>query len=109
LTRYVFDIDGTLCSNTNGEYRSAKPMTERIDDVNALFDAGNYIVLFTARGMASSRGNKLLARIRWWKITKSQLGDWGVKYHELEFGKPAGDYYIDDKAISDLDFFSSDK
>ena len=25
--------------------------------------------------------------------------EWGVKHHELAFGKPAADYYIDDKAL----------
>jgi hypothetical protein len=107
LARYVFDIDGTLCSNTNGEYLSAKPLTERVNKVNALYDAGHYIVLFTARGMSSSGGNKLVARIRWFRTTQAQLLDWGVKYHELKLGKPAGDYYVDDKAISDVDFFES--
>ena len=28
------------------------------------------------------------------------MKEWGVKYHELRFGKPAGDYYIDDRLIS---------
>jgi hypothetical protein len=27
------------------------------------------------------------------------MQDWGVKYHRIQFGKPAGDYYIDDKMI----------
>ena len=25
---------------------------------------------------------------------------WGVKYHELKFGKPNADYYVDDKMLS---------
>ena len=25
---------------------------------------------------------------------------WGVRYHELRFGKPAADYYVDDRMIS---------
>ena len=38
--------------------------------------------------------------------TEQQLFEWGVKYHELFMGKPAADYYIDDKGISDKDFFN---
>ena len=31
---YVFDIDGTICNNTSGDYLKAVPMKERIDKVN---------------------------------------------------------------------------
>ena len=30
---YVFDIDGTICTNTYGDYESAKPYKERIDSI----------------------------------------------------------------------------
>ena len=33
---YVFDIDGTICTKTDGDYSKAKPMQERIDVVNKL-------------------------------------------------------------------------
>ena len=29
-----------------------------------------------------------------------QLEDWGVKYHELRFGKPGGEIYVDDRTIT---------
>ena len=38
-------------------------------------------------------------------LTKQQLDDWGVKYHELIMGKPHADYFIDDKGVKDEDFF----
>ena len=31
--------------------------------------------------------------------TKKQLKMWGVKYHELIFGKPSYDIIVDDKSI----------
>ena len=40
-------------------------------------------------------------------ITETQLDRWGCKYHELILGKPAGDYYIDDKGISADEFFGN--
>ena len=64
--------------------------------VNQLFDEGNTIKLLTARG--SETGTD------WSVTTLSQLNNWGVKYHELKFGKPSADYYIDDRGISDKDF-----
>ena len=39
-------------------------------------------------------------------LTKQQLDDWGVKYHELIMGKPHADYFIDDKAWPDKVFFN---
>ena len=38
-------------------------------------------------------------------LTEKQLEKWGVKYHELLFGKPHADVFIDDKAVSDTDWF----
>ena len=37
-------------------------------------------------------------------LTEKQLEKWGVKYHEL-FEKPHADVFIDDKAVSDTDWF----
>ena len=49
---YVFDIDGTICTKVNdGDYSNAKPLVDRIDVVNKLYDKGNTIIFQTARGM----------------------------------------------------------
>tara|TARA_B100000886_G_scaffold305661_1_gene237534 strand:+ start:30291 stop:30593 length:303 start_codon:yes stop_codon:yes gene_type:complete len=94
---YCFDIDGTLCSNTFGEYEKAKPIKNRIEYVNELYDQGHVIKLLTARGSTT--------KIDWRKLTESQLIDWGVKYTTLMLGKPEADIYIDDKGLSDKEFF----
>ena len=88
---YCFDIDGTLCTNTNGDYERAKPFNDRIAVVNALHKAGHVIKLFTARGSTTG--------IDWRKMTEVQLQTWGVSYHELIMGKPDADIFIDDKAF----------
>jgi hypothetical protein len=93
---YCFDIDGTLCTNTGGDYNSAQPFPHRVKHVNDLYAAGHTIKLFTARG--SSTG------IDWSDFTRDQLNQWGVKYHELILGKPHADVFIDDKAISSEDY-----
>ncbi len=103
---YVFDIDGTLCTDTQGDYKSAQPFIDRISMVNRLFDEGNRIILFTARGMGSSNNEPQVAIQKWETFTRAQLEEWGVKYHGLFLGKPAGDIYVDDKAMRDADFFS---
>lgn len=104
--RYVFDLDGTLCTNTDGRYHDAKPLHSRIRILNSLYDTGNHITVFTARGMSTYQNDSTKANERWYELTKNQLSSWGVKYHELLLGKPAGDFYIDDKAVKDEEFFS---
>tara|TARA_R110000851_G_scaffold79042_1_gene174157 strand:+ start:93 stop:665 length:573 start_codon:yes stop_codon:yes gene_type:complete len=102
---YVFDIDGTICANTYGKYEEAKPFLKRVEKINKLYDEGNTIVLFTARGMGRTEGNSKEAIRMYFDMTLSQTKDWGVKFHRLTLGKPSADYYIDDKGINDEDFF----
>tara|TARA_R100000664_G_scaffold22411_1_gene31887 strand:- start:497 stop:835 length:339 start_codon:yes stop_codon:yes gene_type:complete len=104
---YVFDIDGTLCTNTEGDYLKAEPLYDRIKVVNILAKK-NKIVLFTARGMGRHQNDANKAIEQFYELTKKQLEDWGVQYHQLFLGKPAGDYYIDDKGIKDAEFFDNE-
>jgi phosphoserine phosphatase len=105
INTYVFDLDGTLCTLTDGDYKSALPYPERIEIVNQLFKEGHEIVIFTARGMRSENGNSMSAKEKWELVTIEQLELWGIKHHRLILGKPAGDFYIDDKGVTDGDFF----
>jgi CMP-N-acetylneuraminic acid synthetase len=90
--RFVFDIDGVIATLTPGnDYNQAEPIRPTVDLVNRLHDAGNTIVLFTARGSATGKD--------WAETTRRQLAAWGVRYHELRFGKPHADYYVDDRFI----------
>lgn len=104
---YVFDIDGTICTNTNGEYTKAIPYEERIKKINKLYDEGNHITIFTARGMGSNKNNQILAINEYYSFTEEQLKLWNIKYHDLILGKPCGDLYIDDKGVKDEHFFAN--
>lgn len=95
---YCFDLDGTLCTNTNGNYSFAKPFKKRIREVNKLYNDGNTIIIDTARGSTT--------KIDWLSLTEKQLKEWGVLYHSLRVGvKLHADIFIDDKGISDKIFF----
>lgn len=104
---YVFDIDGTICETNGSEYEKSVPISERILKVNALFEQGNKILFLTARGMGRTDNDQLGAIECLYDFTKNQLDSWGVKYHRLFLGKPAGDIYVDDKGCKDIDFFSA--
>ena len=92
--KYIVDIDGTICTHDSPDtpYEEAKPIKERIDFFNKLFDAGHDITYWTARGTVTG--------IDWYDLTKKQLISWGAKHHDLILGKPAYDLYIDDKSIN---------
>lgn len=89
---YCFDIDGTLCSKTDGDYAMAEPFPDRIAVVNALYSDGHTVKLFTARGSTTG--------IDWRSVTETQMQKWRVLYHELIMGKPEADIFIDDKAVN---------
>lgn len=88
---YCFDIDGTLCTKTDGKYSLAEPFHDRIAVVNGLYTAGHVVKLFTARGSTTG--------IDWREVTEQQMRTWNVRYHELILGKPEADIFIDDKAV----------
>ena len=93
------DIDETICeSPEDRDYTKAQPIKERIEKINKLFDEGNTIVYWTARGTMTG--------IDWYQVTQKHIDIWGVKYHDLKMGKPAYDLFIDDKNIKSDTFFN---
>lgn len=93
------DIDETICTKSPDlKYNNAKPLPERIDKINKLYDDGNTIVYWTARGTVTG--------IDWREVTEKQFKEWGVKFHDLKFGKPAYDLFIDDKNINSERYFN---
>lgn len=89
---YCFDIDGVLCDDMLGDYDKSKPRKEIINRINQLYDEKHTIKIFTGRGSKTG--------IDWKEFTENQLKSWGLNYHELIFGKPVADIFIDDKAIN---------
>lgn len=96
----VFDIDDTICIHHKRDYPNAEPIQPVIDKINRMKAQGYYIKLYTARGQNSCKGNLQLIKERNEAILVDWLDRHGVQYDELIFGKPLGDWYIDDKAMS---------
>lgn len=87
----VFDLDGVICDTNGVDYRSASPRIDMILRMQLLKNEGHQIIIQTARGALSG--------IDWRPFTEQQLAQWLVPYDRLSFDKPAGDLYIDDRAI----------
>jgi len=91
------DIDETICeSPENRDYSKSVPLWKNIEKANSLYEKGNTIIYWTARGTGSG--------IDWRSVTEKQFKEWGVKCHELKFGKPIYDLFIDDKNMNARDW-----
>lgn len=87
------DIDDTICYSPNKpDYTDSTPILKNIEKANKLYDEGHTIIYWTARGTRTGKD--------WKSITEDQFAQWGVKYHEIQFGKPYYDLFIDDKNIN---------
>ena len=94
------DIDETICNSPyKPDYSNSSPILKNIKKANELYDLGHTIVYWTARGTKTG--------IDWKDVTEKQFQKWGVKYHELKFGKPNYDLFIDDKNINTKDWDNS--
>lgn len=111
LKSIVFDLDDTICYPNHKEkdsykkYGLALPNQPIIDKMQDMKKDGWYIILSSARRMATHNGNvsAIIADIG--KITIDWLDQYEVPYDELNFGKPySNTYYVDDKAMT-LDHF----
>jgi len=86
------DIDETICATPEDrDYSKAEPILEAIQEINRLYNEGNTIVYWTARGATSGIDHR--------KLTKKQLRKWGAKHHELRLDKPFFDRLYDDKSF----------
>jgi uncharacterized HAD superfamily protein len=81
-------MDGTICSEEKTYSRClAKPKKGAIKVINTLFEAGNTIIIYTARSWFE------------YEMTVDWLKKYEIKYHQLFMGKPIGDIWIDDRAV----------
>ena len=68
---YYIDIDETIAQTPEDRnYTKSLPIKENIAKANKLYDQGNTIIYWTARGTASG--------IDWREVTEKHFKDWGV-------------------------------
>jgi len=100
MKKIFVEIDETICYyEGKRDYSLAQPILKRIEKINKLFNEGNEITYWTARGSVTG--------LDWYETTEDQLKEWGCKYHNLSVGeKPHFDLYICDKSINSNSFFN---
>jgi capsule biosynthesis phosphatase len=99
--RISIDLDGTICPVKRPEqnYSDLEPLPHAADRIRELRKAGHYIVIQTARNMATCQSNlgRVLKNVG--LITLEWLEKYGIEYDEIYFGKPNAEVYLDDRAV----------
>lgn len=102
--RAVFDLDDTICVHKNRDYVNAEPIIPTIEKMRLMKKEGWEIVIYTARGQVSCKGDITEIERRNRSVVEEWLKRNDVPYDTLLFGKPLGDLYVDDKGFSLTDF-----
>jgi len=106
--RYCFDLDGTLLTfpEKYNDYSTVKPINICIDYLKYLYNLGNTIIIYTDRLMNNNsvniNQNFGSAMANGGKLIFDTLLKYEIPYHEIYFGKPKADYYIDTRSIYNI-------
>ncbi|SFB99525.1 capsule biosynthesis phosphatase [Flexibacter flexilis DSM 6793] len=99
--RIVIDLDGTLCPirQKHEKYAELPPLPHAVERMKELKAQGHYLIISTARNMATCEANvgKVMKNVG--KITLEWLDKHDIPYDEIFFGKPNAELYIDDRAL----------
>lgn len=99
--KIVVDLDGTICAlkKTGQGYADLEPLPGAVEKIRELRTAGHYIIIQSARNMATCESNlgKVMKNVG--LITLEWLKKYEVEYDEIYFGKPNGNVYLDDRAL----------
>jgi capsule biosynthesis phosphatase len=108
MRRIAIDLDGTICpvKAPSASYADLVPNPGAVERIRELRSAGYYVIILTARNMATCEGNLGRVMKNVGRITLNWLEQHGVEYDEIYFGKPNADLYIDDRAFRFSDWAS---
>ena len=107
MKRLILDLDDTICTTVDGDYRNAKPSLEVIDKIRSYKKEGFDIVISTSRNVRTYKGNIGLINANTLPIIIEWLAFHNVPYDELYIGKPwcgHEGFYVDDKSVRPSEF-----
>lgn len=102
--RICFELDDTLVHlSDKKDYNRVCPIYKNIDYLKFLHNMGHTIIIYTSRGMKKYGNSEGLAIKNIAQITFETLEKYNIPYHEIYFGKPDADFYIDNLNINGYD------
>jgi len=107
MKRLIMDLDDTICSTADGDYKNSTPDTDIIHRMTEYREMGFTIAISTSRNMRTYSGD--IGKIN--ANTLPVIIDWlkkhNVPYDEIIVAKPwcgKEGFYVDDKAIRPSEF-----
>ena len=99
--KICIDIDGVLCElrRPDQTYAEVRPLPGAVEKMKSLKQAGHYLILCTARHMATCNSNTGLVVARQGKTLLDWLAENEIPHDEIWFGKPHADVYVDDNGF----------
>lgn len=88
---FVFSLATLVAQGTDEDLSAATPNPSVISAVNRLHSLGNTVLLHAG-------GDPVADGAAPDEVTR-RLGEWGVQYHRLVWGRPRGDFVVDDGMI----------
>lgn len=101
------DLDDTICSTTNGDYKNSTPDRDVIEKMNEYRSMGFTIAISTSRNMRTYNGDIGKINANTLPIIIEWLNKHVVPYDEIIVAKPwcgVDGFYVDDKAIRPSEF-----
>lgn len=111
MKRLVFDLDNTLCTTENGDYKKSAPDYAMIEKLKQYKSEGFEIIISTSRNVRTYKNDLGKINANTLPIIINWLNEHEVPYDEVYVGKPwCGNdgFYIDDKAIRPSEFIKYD-
>jgi hypothetical protein len=104
--RFCFDLEATLVSDMPSEqpgtpaagFENCDPIPEAVELVRQLHGAGHRIIITTSCGMDKGGVDVAIAEMGY--SVFAMLKKFAIPYHEVHFGKPHADVYIDSRSLN---------
>ncbi|MCH7309440.1 capsular biosynthesis protein [Acinetobacter sp. NIPH 1852] len=107
MKRLVLDIDDTICTTLNGDYKNSVPNYDVIEKVKSYHQQGFEICFYTSRNVRTFQSNVGKINAHTLPIIIDWLNQYNIPYDEIYIGKPwcgFDGFYVDDKAIRPDEF-----
>jgi capsule biosynthesis phosphatase len=107
MKKLIVDIDNTLCTTIDSDYKNSSPIYSVISKLQEYKDLGFTVVLFSSRNMRTYGSNIGKINIHTLPVIIEWLNRHNVPYDEVLIGKPwcgHDGFYIDDRAIRPSEF-----
>ncbi|NQD72904.1 capsular biosynthesis protein [Pseudomonas sp. CM27] len=107
MKRLIMDLDDTICSTINGDYKNSTPDLSVIQKLHEYREMGFTIAISTSRNMRTYNGDIGKINANTLPIIVEWLNTHHVPYDEIIVAKPwcgMEGFYVDDKAIRPSEF-----